>query len=152
LSRAGGLQAQRDARRSEAGVSDEALGPLLDGMEDDFERWARLEEEWKERARRMHEEIQASYMDLGPTIRAGLADAITAVSAAVGEVLAGTAGFEAVGAALLGALGRLAVQLGELMIGFGLSAREFRKLIKNPTTAILAGAALVALGVAAQAE
>jgi chromosome segregation ATPase len=72
-----------------------------------------------------------------------LQDALSEVSPSLGRI----------GKALLNSLASLAVQIGKLMIGFGVAMSALRpdRLLSNPALAIAAGAALVALGSALRA-
>lgn len=50
--------------------------------------------------------------------------------------------------ALLGSLGTMAVEMGKALIAFGVAGKAIESFIKNPNLAIIAGAALVAVGTA----
>lgn len=79
----------------------------------------------------------------------GLSDGIAGLANAFGEVLAnGGNAFEALGASLLGSLGGVLTQLGEMAIGVGVGLVAIKKALQslNPVVAIAAGVALVALG------
>ncbi|HOI48337.1 MAG TPA: hypothetical protein PK167_03475 [Prolixibacteraceae bacterium] len=72
----------------------------------------------------------------------------------MGEVIAGTAGFEDIGIIILGSLGDLAVQVGKISIGAGLAVLGIKEALMslNPAVAIAAGIALVALGSAVKSS
>lgn len=131
----------------------EAVLPVIDHLRkygDDFEQIASDAEKSADRVFNAAGKMQAAFLDLGPAMQDGLSDAVSALSLAVGDMLAGTASLEDVGAAILGTLGDLAVRMGKMMIGFGIAALKLRTLITNPFAAIAAGTALVALGALAQ--
>jgi hypothetical protein len=75
----------------------------------------------------------------------------TAISDMAMELGSGTASFESVAATLLKSIGNLAVQMGQAYIAFGVAGHAAKKFITNPGLAIVAGAALVALGSALKA-
>jgi len=67
---------------------------------------------------------------------------------AVGQILSGASGLEALPSLVLGALGGLAIQVGELAIGVGIAVAGIKAALEtlNPIVAIAGGIALVALG------
>lgn len=79
------------------------------------------------------------------------ANGISDFAAAVGTAFA-TGEWDVMGADMIGALGNLAQQFGRMLIEMGVAAIALKKLIRNPLTAIAAGAALIALGAAATAK
>jgi hypothetical protein len=88
-------------------------------------------------------------------IEANTEQAISGMAQALGEGLANGANVaEAMGAVLLGAIGTMAVQLGELAIGTGIAIGGIKKALTslNPAVAVVAGVALVALGSAVKAK
>lgn len=80
----------------------------------------------------------------------GLNDIAVGVGEAIGNIIAGTAGLNDIGAALLGPIGDVAIQLGKLAIGVGIGIKGIQAALKslNPVVAIAGGIALVALGTA----
>ncbi|MEO1077069.1 MAG: hypothetical protein AAFX41_14070, partial [Bacteroidota bacterium] len=91
-------------------------------------------------------------LDLSGTFRSGVADGIAVFASTLGEALAGTESFAEIPKALLSTLAGLAVQIGQQLIAFGAASLALRSLLTNPFAAIAAGAALIALGAAAQAS
>ncbi|MEL7362469.1 MAG: hypothetical protein AAFN13_10385, partial [Bacteroidota bacterium] len=91
-------------------------------------------------------------LDLSGTFRSGVADGIAVFASTLGEALAGTESFAEIPKALLSTLAGLAVQIGQQLIAFGTASLALRSLLTNPFAAIAAGAALIALGAAAQAS
>jgi|GEM_PF-2158045 len=85
---------------------------------------------------------------IGDVLSQGFQNAATGIGEAISGMLAGTAGLNDIGAALLGALGGMMVQLGQLAIGAGVAVLGIRKALEslNPYAAIAGGIALVALG------
>ena len=53
--------------------------------------------------------------------------------------------------ALLSPLAEAAIKMGEIMVSAGLASEAFKSMLTNPYTAIVAGAALIAVGAAAKA-
>lgn len=90
--------------------------------------------------------IQENTMDLNSIV----SSAITSFAQNIGEAF-GSGNFKGLGAGLIKSMGQLAQQFGGLLISMGVGASKLQELIKNPYTAIAAGAALVALGAAASA-
>ncbi len=86
---------------------------------------------------------QGKAIDLGGALEQGLASAIANVAAAIGSG-------ENVAMALMETLTTLAMRVGKMLIAFGTASLNLRTLITNPVTAILAGAALLALAAAAR--
>jgi tape measure domain-containing protein len=70
----------------------------------------------------------------------------------VGQAMAAGEGFKGLGRMLIGTLADLAVQVGKIAIGVGISVEGIKKALKSlqPAVAIAAGIALVALGTFAQ--
>ena len=64
----------------------------------------------------------------------------------MGNLLAGTGGFDDFGKVILGSLGDLAIQLGKIAIQTGITMKSIKLSFNSPGTAIAAGVALVALG------
>ena len=85
---------------------------------------------------------------LGEIKETGIESAISDMAMELGS---GTASFESVAATLLKSIGNLAVQMGQAYIAFGVAGHAAKKFITNPGLAIVAGAALVALGSALKA-
>jgi hypothetical protein len=70
----------------------------------------------------------------------------------LGQAMAAGEGFKGLGRMLIGTLADLAVQVGKIAIGVGISVEGIKKALKSlqPAVAIAAGIALVALGTFAQ--
>jgi hypothetical protein len=82
-------------------------------------------------------------------INNGIISAFAGMGEGIGAALAaGTSVIDAVGAGLLASLGGILVQLGQLAIETGIGIKAIQTALKtlNPTVAIAAGVALVALG------
>lgn len=78
-----------------------------------------------------------------------LTDLISSAFASLGDALVnGDNVMQSLGASLLGTLGGILTQLGEMAIGVGIGLKAIKEAFKtmNPFVAIAAGAALVALG------
>ena len=78
-----------------------------------------------------------------------LTDLISGAFASLGDALvSGDNIMQSLGASLLGAVGGILMQLGEMAIGVGIGLKAIKEAFKtmNPYVAIAAGAALVALG------
>jgi len=80
----------------------------------------------------------------------GLADIAAGFGEGIGNILAGAGGLNDLGAIVLGALGGLAIQVGQLAIATGLAVAGIKAALEtlNPVVAIAGGIALVALGTA----
>jgi hypothetical protein len=86
---------------------------------------------------------QEKFLDLTPLVNS----ALSGIGHALGAAISGTANF---GDALLGVLGGVLVQLGEMLITAGLGVEAFKVSLRslNGAVAIAAGVALVAIGAA----
>jgi len=75
-------------------------------------------------------------------------DMAQGVAEAMGNMIAGVGGFDQVGKALLGGIGTLAIQLGQIAIGAGIGIEAIKTALRTLSgpVAIAAGVALVALG------
>lgn len=86
---------------------------------------------------------------LGPIFENGLRNLATGIGEALGQAIAtgGNLG-QQLGVVLLGALGAVATQVGQMAIGIGIAIEGIKKALEslNPIVAIAAGVALVALG------
>lgn len=78
----------------------------------------------------------------------GLQNVADGVGAAVGNILSGTAGLNDLGAAILGPIGDVAIQVGQLAVGVGIATIGIKAALEslNPVLAIAGGIALIALG------
>lgn len=106
-----------------------------------------LERRISERLESLKEKAAEFTLDVGGMIQDSVTSLMEGIGTAIGD---GTSVIDAIGAALLGTLGGLAVQIGQQMIAFGTAGMALQKLTLNPLLAIAAGAALVALGSAAK--
>lgn len=89
------------------------------------------------------------------TVESNTEQAIGGMAQALGEGLVNGANIaDAMGSVLLGSIGNIAVQLGQLAIGTGIAIGGIKKALQslNPAVAIVAGVALVALGSAVKAK
>lgn len=96
---------------------------------------------WGEAARQAFLNYQNSLVDFSGVA----ASAISGIGQALGAAISGSANF---GEALLGVLGGVLVQLGEMLITAGVGVEAFKASLEslNGAVAIAAGVALVALG------
>jgi tape measure domain-containing protein len=80
----------------------------------------------------------------------GFTNVAVSFGEAIGQIISGASGLEALPALVLGALGGMAIQVGELAIGVGIAVSGIKAALEtlNPVVAIAAGIALVALGTA----
>jgi tape measure domain-containing protein len=109
------------------------------------------------------EALAAAYMSASNAAKEFSTQAAQAIEAAaentaisfgqmVGQAMAAGEGFKGLGRMLIGTLADLAVQVGKIAIGVGISVEGIKKALKSlqPAVAIAAGIALVALGTFAQ--
>jgi hypothetical protein len=75
-------------------------------------------------------------------------DTIAGFASAIGDMASGVGGTELLAASLLGGIGAMAIQLGQLAIASGIAIAGIKKALMslNPVVAIAGGIALVALG------
>jgi len=87
---------------------------------------------------------------ISATIEGALEDMLSGFGEWLGNMMIGQAGFEDLSQMILGTIGSLAVQLGEIAIAMGttLAAIDASFSTMNPALVIAAGVALVALGTA----
>jgi hypothetical protein len=80
----------------------------------------------------------------------GMTQVAVGFGEAIGQIVAGGAGLEALPGIVLGAIGTLAIQVGQLAIGTGIAVAGIKAALEslNPVLAIAGGIALVALGTA----
>jgi TP901 family phage tail tape measure protein len=88
--------------------------------------------------------------NIGNVLGAGFTDIATSFGEAIGQIVSGASGLEALPSLVLGALGGLAIQVGQLAIGTGIAVAGIKAALEtlNPVVAIAGGIALVALGTA----
>jgi hypothetical protein len=100
-------------------------------------------EQWGAKMRLTWEVLQESVIDLSGVIHS----ALSGIGQALGNAISGG---QNLGKALLGVLGGVLVQLGEMLITAGIGVEAFKTSLKslNGVVAIAAGIALVALGTA----
>lgn len=79
-------------------------------------------------------------------IASGLANAAASMAEGIANVLSGAAPISSLGGILLGTIGDILIQLGKMAIAVGITSEAIKKAFANPATAIIAGAAAIALG------
>lgn len=96
--------------------------------------------------------LQGSTVDMSGAINQALTDAAVGVGEMLGDLMSGSASFEAFGSVIAGAMANMAIQVGETAIATGVASLAIKQALnlKNPALAIAAGIALVALGTAAK--
>lgn len=87
------------------------------------------------------QELAAQSEQLGQSIQQGIGGAFASLATSIGE---GENLFDG----LRNAVGGFAIDIGQTMIGFGISGLALKRFIVDPVTAIVAGGGLVALGAA----
>lgn len=134
--------------------ADAAIRELQDAYDSATTKPARQEiQAMIDKLRGHRDEMEATkkeLLDLGPALEKGIEDSLTAFAEGIGEMMAGAASVEDVGKQVLKTLAGLAERVGKMLIGFGVGGESLKAMVKNPATAIAAGAALVALASAAK--
>lgn len=93
------------------------------------------------------EKLQNFNKQLSQIVTSGTTTAISGIGEAIGSALANGGNIiDAVGKSLLSTIGSLLVDLGKATIAYGVGLLAIQTAIKNPYTAIAAGAALVIVG------
>jgi hypothetical protein len=87
-------------------------------------------------------------LDVGPIINETFANMAIGFGEALGDMASGLGGTELIWASVLGAIGTMCTQLGQLAIGTGITVLGIKKALEslNPYAAIAGGIALIALG------
>jgi hypothetical protein len=98
--------------------------------------------------------IPQTAIELGPVLSQALADVAITMGEGIGNIIAQGGSLKDLGPILLGALGGVMVQLGQMAIQTGIAIGAIKKALMslNPYVAIAAGIALVALGTAVRAR
>jgi len=98
------------------------------------------------------EKLQNFNKQLSQIVTSGTTNAVAGIGEAIGSALANGGNIiDAVGKSLLSTIGSLLVDLGKATIAYGVGLLAIQTAIKNPYTAIAAGAALVIVGSAISA-
>ena len=85
--------------------------------------------------------------ELGSIVTSETVNALAGIGESIGSALAsGGNVIDAVGKSILGSMGSMLQELGKATIAYGVGLIAVKTAIKNPTTAIAAGVAMVALG------
>ena len=98
------------------------------------------------------ERMRERLNDFKDSVASAFENAARSVAVSVGEIIgslvAGTKAPQNFGTMLLNTFANLAVQLGQLAIGYGIAIDGIKKALKslNPVLAVVAGVALIALG------
>jgi hypothetical protein len=98
--------------------------------------------------------IPQAVLDAAPILNAGLEDMAAGLGEGIGNILAGAGTISDLGPILLGTLGGVMVQLGQMAISAGIGIEGIKKALMsmNGVVAIAAGIALVAIGTAVRAK
>lgn len=91
----------------------------------------------------LKEQIEPVLLDISNSLSGFIGDFAETIGSAIGE-----GDFSNFGAKILDGVGKFAQSFGALVMSAGIAALNLQKLMVNPTTAIIAGAALIALGAA----
>ena len=85
---------------------------------------------------------------LSEVLVGGLQGLAVGIGEAIGQMASNAGGIELVGAALLGGVGSIAIQLGQLAVGVGIATLGIKAALEslNPVAAIAGVIALIALG------
>ena len=120
----------------------------LQGRGIDWQKAYNAEQQLKEQAR-IEANLLAMNTRLSDIINNGMINALAGIGVGIGNALAtGASVISSVGGVLLGALGNVLTQVGQMAISIGIGLQAIKTALKtlNPLAAIGAGVALVALG------
>lgn len=96
------------------------------------------------------DDVKKSVYDLGPAISEAVQNGVAAIAEGFGNMIAGmidgSISMDNVGAALLGQLGDLIIQLGKAAIKIGLAMIVIKAAFENPLAPIAIGIGLIAFG------
>ena len=102
-------------------------------------------EQYKERLGKWKEVSDKTTSEIVASLKEGANSAVEAMGELLGNLMSGVGGLESFGIKLGGVLSGLLKNLGKSLISFGTAGIAMRKFISNPVTALVAGAALIAL-------
>jgi len=107
-----------------------------------------LAELFKDETKRMSQALAELTKQINDALQSFVTDTIVGFASKIGEALAGAGDpFKDFGKTFLESLGKLMVQIGSLMIAWGVAQKRFlESMFTNPAMAIAAGIALVAIG------
>lgn len=92
------------------------------------------------------EKTQAQIDEMNGMIEAGVEGMVSSFAQGLGQLMTGDIGLDGFLKGLLSQFGQFMVQMGEMLIAYGIAMDAFKKAFSNPFIAIAAGAALVAIG------
>jgi len=123
----------------------------LAGRQAELDALAALEEQHSARVVAIAQKENASMVKLRGIVQAGIVNGLTNAFAGLGKALVkGQNGFEAMGKAVLGALGAMAIQIGTMMVMIGLSFKALGPVLPvfglSGAAAVAAGLGLIVLG------
>lgn len=84
--------------------------------------------------------------ELNQTLANGIGNAISTMASGFADLAIGDIGISEFGKNILAVIGQFLVQMGEMLIAYGIGMDAFKKAFTNPWAAIAAGAALVFIG------
>ena len=155
------LEAQRILRQEFKGEKIQPMTPLYQGVgdltlpqqSDTGGVFGNLDSHYKmtkDKFDKFTEEYNAdgnAFVDeLNQTLANGIADAISTMSSGFADLAIGDIGIAEFGKNILAVIGQFLVQMGEMLIAYGIGMDAFKKAFTNPWAAIAAGAALVFIG------
>jgi hypothetical protein len=109
---------------------------------------------WVFKLKEQVKEIPQAWIEMGPVLEGAINTMATALGEGIGNAIAGAGKLSDLGPILLGALGGVLVQLGQMAIQAGVAVLGIKKALMsmNGAVAIAAGVALVAIGTAVAAK
>jgi hypothetical protein len=93
-------------------------------------------------------QMKSAMMDLSVVMQQTFMSAVDAFGQGVHNLAAGTLDLESAGKGILKAFGGFISQMGKLIFAYGIGMISLKKVFANPIGAIVAGAAMIAIGAA----
>ncbi len=126
-------------------MKDDGVVPTSAAFQELLEKQRQLEEE--QAAQKWVEDWGSAMEQADAIIESGMENMAISLAEGIGALAAGTASAQDIWTTLLGGLGDMAIQLGKLAVTTGIAVKGIMEALKaNPTTAIIGGIALIAIG------
>ena len=124
----------------------DTMAPMPSGLGDTTSYLAMLKEQHDTFYAEMKADETLFLQQMNDVAKSGMVDLVSTFMEGFGRLAAGDIGFQEFADAILSQIGAFLKQMGEMLIAYGIGMEAFKKAFTNPIAAIVAGAALVAIG------